>query len=474
MTWIARSEGTLLRASAMGSSGFGLAVLVLGCGGAQPRIRSSAELPPEIEALIEDHEGHPAAPMPDPARQQEVALESLLVYASEHAPALRIARSTRARAHAARVEAWPLLPDNLTFAAGVGPRVGSQGTGVDVQLSLSQQIWISGEREARLEAAERFAELVEASVDQTTWNVHTEVHATFHRALIARERAIYAEGVVAFQESVLQTVTRQAEAGEAAPLTMRLAEAEVAQARQQSIAAQQAYAAARLELAALSGWPVASPPIPIGALDAPRDPPALELLIRIAHARLPELAALEAAIEEARARVTAAHRAAWPRPSIGVSYQHEGNPGVGNENWNEIILGTLTLPIPTFQTNQGEQARAQADVDVAEAELEARTFGLDAEIARMRGEAIAAAERVRSYGAEVLPRFQENMDLLRRGYELGEFDLPTLLIARERFLRIQSDALQAHLDYFVAIAALERLVGVDLWHDEHEEQEGGR
>ena len=43
-----------------------------------------------------------------------------------------------------------------------------------------------------------------------------------------------------------------------------------------------------------------------------------------------------------------------------------------------------------------------------------------------------------------------------------------LSVARERFLRIQNDAFGAQLDYFVALAALERVVGIDLWNDVHD------
>jgi len=173
-------------------------------------------------------------------------------------------------------------------------------------------------------------------------------------------------------------------------------------------------------------------------------------------------------VREAQARADLARREAWPRPSLGVAYRHEGNPAP--EGPRDIVLGTITIPIPSWQMNQGERARTRADVTVAQTELEATDMLLAGDIAQARSEVVAAAQRVRSYGTEVLPRFEENLTLLRRSFELGEIDLLALSIGRERFLRIQSDALDAHLDYFVAIADLERVVGVDLWRDEHHEE----
>ena len=129
------------------------------------------------------------------------------------------------------------------------------------------------------------------------------------------------------------------------------------------------------------------------------------------------------------------------------------------------------LPIPSFDRNQGERAQARSDQTVAQAELDAAGRLLAGQIAETRSEVAAAARRMRTYGKEILPRFQENLVMLRRAFELGEIDILALSTGRERFLRIKSDALAASLDYFVALAALERVVGVDLWHDDHHEED---
>ncbi len=452
-----------------GSSGVLVLLLLASCGGGARHTRAERPFAFVTPAGEVDEEArgvhHPPA---NPAVSGPVELEGVLGYADLHAPVLRVARSTRARAGAARAAASPLFPANPALSGGVGPRFGIQSTGVDVELSLSHQIWIAGERGTRLDAAERFAELTDAEIEQVRWSVHTDVHATFHQALVARERAALAERVVAFQLTVLGIAERRVGAGDTAPLSLRLAEAELAQARQQAVATAQEYRAARLRLALLSGWPASSPPEPAGALDEPRDPPAVGALLVFARRHLPALAAREAAIAEARARVEVAHRNAWPRPTLGASYRHEGNPTV--EGPYEIVLGTLTVPIPSWQTNQGGRARAEADLEVAEAELDALSMQIEGQIAIARSEVVAAAERVRAYGTEILPRFEQNLALLGRAFELGEIDVLELSIGRERFLRIQSDALAAYLDYFVALASLERAVGVDLWHDAHGEE----
>jgi len=403
--------------------------------------------------------------LPDPTGSQEVELSSFLAYADARAPVLLVARSTRSRAAAARAAAAPWLPSNPEVTLAVGPRLGLTGTGVDVQASITQQFFIGGERGLRLTAADRQRDLTDAEIEQLRWAVHCDVHAAFHRALVQRDRALLAARILAFQEDLLRIVERQIRAGETAGLTLRLTQAEVAQARQLTVAATQGYLSARIQLAQLSGWPVARPPTPVGEVDAAREPPALDVLLTTARRQLPSLRTRDAALREAQSRVAAADRGSWPQPTIGLQYQREGNPTA--EGPYHTVQGVVSVAIPSFQRNQGERARSRADVRVAEAELAAALSLLEGQVALAHTEVTSAAQRLRSYGTEVLPRFEENLTLLRRSFELGEIDVLALSIGRERFLRIQSDALDAQLDYFVALANLERTVGVDLWPDDH-------
>ncbi len=426
-----------------------------------PHLRGSADVGPDLGHL-EHHD-----PVPDPAAGNEGSLGGMLAFADQHSPILTVSRSTRSRADAARVAASILLPTNPEVSIAVGPRFGISGTGVDVDVTLTQQLQIGGERGLRINAAERLRELTDAEIEQIRWAVHCDVHAAFHRALVEQERSRLAERVVTFQQEVLRVVERQIAAGEAAPLALRLAQAEVAQAQQVLVAAQQAFFASRIQLAQLSGWPVGTPPMPVGAVDSPRDPPPLARLLAVARERLPSLRAGAARIREAEARSSLAAREAWPRPSVGVQYRREGNPT--SEGAYDIVMGVVSIPIPSFQLNQGESARARADVAVAEAELDASRRLLEGQIAEARSEVVAAAVRTRAYGTDIVPRFEGNLTLLRRSFELGEIDILALSTARERFLRIQSDALGAQQDYFVALAGLERVVGVDLWRDDHHE-----
>lgn len=389
-----------------------------------------------------------------------VSLTEILAFAEQHSPVLVVARSTRSRAEAALTAASVLLPTNPELTLAGGPRIGAAGIGVNLEVGLSQQVQIAGERGLRVDAANRLSELTETEIEQLRWAVHADVHAAFHLVLLAEQREELAARVVAFQADVLRIVERQISAGETAQLSLRLAQAEVAQATQVLVAARQQHLAARVRLAQLAGWPAASPPAPQGDTQEPHEPPPLAELIALAREHQPALRRGAARIREAEARASLADRERWPRPSLGVQYRREGSSNA--EGTFDVVMGTLSIPIPSFQRNQGERARARADVTVAQADLDATHQLLEGQITEARSEVAAAALRASAYGTDILPRFEENLTLLRRSFELGEIDLLSLSTGRERFLRIQSDALAARQDYFVAIAGLERVVGVDI------------
>jgi outer membrane protein, heavy metal efflux system len=180
------------------------------------------------------------------------------------------------------------------------------------------------------------------------------------------------------------------------------------------------------------------------------------------------LLALRSTVAEAEAASRVADRTAWPDVTLGVTLAREAEVETG-AGPVEVALFSLGLPIPLFRQNRGERARAAADVRVARSERDAEAAVLDSRVRRATSAVNAAAARVRAYGAEIVPRFQENLDLLVRAFELGEVDVLNVLVARERFLEVQRAVLDSYADYYEAVGSLEAEVGAELWpEDRHE------
>jgi cobalt-zinc-cadmium efflux system outer membrane protein len=144
-----------------------------------------------------------------------------------------------------------------------------------------------------------------------------------------------------------------------------------------------------------------------------------------------------------------------------VYFGREWEPGA-TINASKIALVMFTLPLPFWKRNQAARAQTRAELTVAEQELEATRYTLALSTRRAVDSVNTAAERVRTYSVEVVPRFVENLNLLQRAFELGEVDILEVFVARENFLRIQNEALEAYRAYFDAVYTLETMLGAPL------------
>jgi cobalt-zinc-cadmium efflux system outer membrane protein len=195
------------------------------------------------------------------------------------------------------------------------------------------------------------------------------------------------------------------------------------------------------------------------AVDGAPQVPELAALVRAARKRHPELRAQHAALAQANAERDVAEREAWPTPAIGVSYEHESSPFDPD---NDIVLGTIELPLPLFARNQGDRAMADAEAARARAERDAAAQQLEGRIASAHAALQTAASRMMLFAAQIGPRLEESLALLERGFTAGEIPLLEVLAARERLLSAKRAALDAGADYARAHAELEYAIGAEL------------
>lgn len=425
---------------------------------AKPPAEEAPPLLAPVPAAVE------AAPVSDPGVMrgaQTLPLDAIVKHAKDNAMRVRVARARLELGDAAIAGAKPLLPDNPQLYIGVGARWNNLGTNFELQSTLTQPIEIGGERGLRLKSGRRYRDYLDKELAQTQWEVYANVHYAYNMALLARERAVTAERTLAFSTRLLEVAQRRAQAGEISSLRVRIATGELAQARQAKLNADLEYRLACIHLSEMAGWPPGQVIAPAGDLPVPiRASTASDLIARVQQEH-PALRAREAAVSLGNARVSSAERDRLPEPQVGVYLGREFEPGavIGA---SKIALFMFTLPLPFWKRNQANRAQSKAELTVAEQELEATRYGLALSALRAVDALNTAAERVRTYSSEVVPRFQENLNLLQRAFELGEVDILEVFVARENFLRIQSEALDAYRSYFEAEYTLETILGSPL------------
>lgn len=405
-------------------------------------------------------ESKPSAEPREVDRGRPVDLRTLLDHARGHSP--NVARSeARVSFGAAQIEgARPLLPSNPVLFTGLGMRANRVGASFEAQVQISQPFEIAGERRKRLQAARAATRAREADVDSTWWRIQVAIRAAFREAVVAREALEAQRFAVEFSEEILRAVQVRVKVGEGSPLRLRVVEADLADAKQRLMRARFQYRQACIQMAKLAGWPLDEPIEPRGELLEVIELDGVESVIDRWLADHPAVRAAAAEVEAAQDAWTAAKRDAWPHPALGVYAAREKEPGA--EFDSGVGLVTLSIPLPLWRRNQGPRAEAKAALTVAKADLGALKYELAQDL-RIQIDAVrVAARRTADYAEQILPRFSENLRLLRRAFELGEVDVLEVFVAQRRFLEQQQRALEVYSEYVDAVRAFELTSGQPL------------
>jgi len=388
-----------------------------------------------------------------------VSLAELLSHAEANAPLLATAKA-RVGVATAGVEAEaPWFPQNPQLMVRVGSRSGGGNAGLQYMALLTQKLEIAGERGLRRKAARADEKVAQLGREAARWHLHVEVHRHFNQLLLLAQRRQQAERFVEFSESLQKIAAGQVKAGEEAPLTLLVAEADVAQTKSALLSIQQQESVTQTTLKGLIGWPQEKPLRAQGALPQARSAPSVSELLDLMGKHHPSLQVRREAVKAGHARLRAERRQAWPKPTVGALYGRE--PGLGEPD-ADIMLFHLSVPLPLWRRNQGGIAKAQAEIDVASSqEVELRTR-LETELQAAATALDTAAAQVALYEERVMPRLEQNLKALQKAYELGEVDLLQVSQTRQRLLDGSRSYLDARIEYFGARAVLEGYVGTEL------------
>ncbi len=452
------SLGVGLRRTTIVGSMFCSATLLLTT---TPLATASAQVgPTEVPESV----GAPVGALPS----APLTLDALLEFADTHAPAVVLAAGGVDVARAETVAAEMHVPSNPELGLSAGGRTVDGTTALELEVSIAQTVELGGVRRARVDAADASIRAASAQVDAERWQVHVQVHSLFVDLLLAAEAREQAGRFVAFSERLRDVAARQVEAGESSPLVLLVTDADVAMVRERKVDADEQFAMIRARLAATIGWPEAELPSVVGVLPAVRPAPSVSDLMERVTGLHPTLEAMERQLEAHEFQMLAEERAGRIAPTFGATYAREGGPGVAPAG--HIWTVDVGIPLPLWRRNQEGVARAAAALSMAErqrADIEVRLrTALEQGVIALN----AAVERVTLYSDDVMPQLAANLALLERAYELGEIDVHQVSQTRSSLLDASAEYLRARVTYYESLAALEGLVGAEIWPHSEEGQ----
>ncbi|SRR5581483_3367492 len=360
---------------------------------------------------------------------------------------------------AARLRPNPTITyglDNLSAARVFGTHPADT---TDRTLAAGIPIETAHKRSLRMEAASYSRRIAELQFEDAIRRLRLDVANAFSDAVRAQQRAQLAKSNLELLDDVVQLNDVRVRAGAAAPLELTRAQTALYLLRGDVARAEAAEAAAQLRLRNVLGRHDASAaPIELADSEVRVDTGTLE---SDALAHRPDLLAARLTLEQRDAALRLAIAQSRVDPIAGFSYTRKGAGTIGSSYGVNV-----TLPLPLFDRNQGDIARARAEKDVAEAQIKALESQVLTEVRTARGQYLASRAIVDQIRTDLLPAAQKARDTAAYVYRTHASSLLEFLDAE----RAWNETMDSYFDALAAVrtAAFELEAALGGHHEENE------
>lgn len=400
------------------------------------------------------------------SQDEKLSLSEIVKRAFENNGEIKIARLEidKARARLAQAELRP--NPTLDVEQSIGRLVGSPGDR-EFSVGVSVPLEVYGQRKRRIDLAQAEITLKEAELSARERELVTQIFADYVEALSAARELKVLDDILDLDIQTVKFVQIRVNEGETAPLELNLLQTEVERLRAQRQLAEGKFQAAITKLKFYAGVAYDTPlnlREDIGSARLPVLPATLETSIDVGLKNRPEirLAVLGEQLASAGLRLIRAQS----RPDIAATARYtQGRAGFDDprgeffQRDRSIIFG-VSIGLPVFNRNQG--AKAEAAIAIRQAQ-ERRLFSeqvIKNEITIAFYRIEAAKRALTTLETAVLPRSRENIETIRRVYELGELKITDLIAEQRKLLEANRDLTttlteryRAQADLLIAIGA---------------------
>jgi cobalt-zinc-cadmium efflux system outer membrane protein len=314
----------------------------------------------------------------------------------------------------------------------------------------------SGKRGRRIAVANATVAATDADIANTTAGVRADVRRAYYQAVAAERRVAIAQELQTIATRARDAAQERFQTGAAPQLEALQASLALSQAQNEVAMAEGERTAARAELNALLAYPLDATPVLSDSLDAGPLPTLADANQQALNASA-ELQALQKQIDLARAKVELAKALRRPDPAITSTLTYDA-PG-------EFTYGYrfgVAIALPILTTGRPEIAVAEATLTRAVADRDARVAEITGSVSSALARATAARQSVQRFTNEILPSSLQVEQMAQESYSSGQTGLPALLQALQTARDVRQQALQAGLEYQLALADLERAMGTPL------------
>jgi cobalt-zinc-cadmium efflux system outer membrane protein len=415
--------------------------------GGTARLRAGAARSPRSE------DGSPSGPLDVPREDEgpadaltlDVAIERLLAANSELAAKYQDIPKARADVLTARLRSNPFLFLSISDIP-YGHFSAQRPASTSYDLTLIQPLDVNGKRGCRIQAAQEAASVLESQYQDAARLAIDKLAAVYIDVLEARQTVRAIRAGLAQLNALEQTTRTRAEKNQAATEEMELLALERVNAEIALPHAEAALLQARRELALLLGLPAerAETLEMRGSLhDFAPAPPCLGELISIALQTRPDLVAYRLGIHRAQADLRRERAEAIDNVFLFYTpFSANDYSPVGKQSASGWGVGVL-FPIPLFDRNQGDIARAQVNVTQTRLELQSLERHIVNEVQYAATEYALSREVVQQYERDMLADARRLRDEQSRLFAAGQAGFDSLFEMQKEYEEIVREYLEA-------------------------------
>jgi len=323
-------------------------------------------------------------------------------------------------------------------------------------------------RERRIEVAQAGVKMAEFDQAERERRLRADVESKFGEVLASARNLQVAEELLALNRQALDLTQTRADQGAAPPLDANLLRVEVNRIDALRVDLEAKLGVAMLELKSLVGMKPEEELRLKGSLEAV----FADQVIAITHVveARPDLLATRAAEQVASAKLRQAETEARPDASISATYQRmdssfnlnglntAGQPRPIQGIFHFLAVG-VSINLPTRNKNQGAIETAVAQMDEAKRRREYAELIATREVAAALLVLGKAQEGLRIYRSGVRGQASQNLDVIRKTYELGRTQLLDVIAEQRRFIDIEMGYTEALSRYYQAAVRVRTVTG---------------
>ena len=395
------------------------------------------------------------------AQERRLTLGEAISLAMAHNPGLAVERLGVDVAGGAvtKAQIYPYNPE-LEISPGLGgdrlPPDHNLHFAYDAQVGVSQTVELKGQGGIRLQRAKALAEQATWELRDAERGVRVQVLRAFGAVLLAQQRTRLAGEIVDLSRELLRVARELYEAGHVPRLDALRAEVEERLAGNVRITAERALTSLKRDLTLLMGQPSGLSFEAAGALPYSASAIVERALTENALSGRPDVKAVEAGLQASEAEATLV-RAEQTFPALNLSAHYEYSREA-EARQHRAVVG-LSIPLPVFNRREGDLEIAMAQRSQQAARLDMVRATNSAQVAQALERFRASRRIMEQFTEHILPQQQENFELLREGYQLGQFTLTEMLVIQREFIQGRSRYLDAVAEFNSALVDLESASG---------------